>query len=146
MDGKNPYLDVSSDQLARACSQAAHDVSANVPRDRQQRLELAERVRLLLMASALRIVPAGSWFARPEVARRPDDFFSSLRADHLQRLRKLRYRALLHAAEHRLGAAAHSWIRDACLGADRVYDLALASEAGLESALQHLDLMSSRDR
>lgn len=146
MDSKNPYLDVSSDQLARACSKAAHDVSANVPRDRQQRLELAERVRLLLMAAALRIVPAGSWFARPEVARRPDDFFPSLRADHLQRLRELRYRVLLQAAEHRLGAGAHNWIRDASRGADRVYDLALASEQGLEAALQDLARISSPDR
>jgi hypothetical protein len=145
MDPSNPFTTVTSDHLAKACSNAAADLSANRPRTREERLELAERVRLVLMAAAQRISPAGSWFSRPDTARQDRDFMASLKADHLQRLRELRYRALLAAAEHTLGAGAHAWIRDSLLDGERLYERALASEQGLDAALGALeDTVSTR--
>lgn len=144
MDPQNPYLEAPSDQLALACSRAAEDLGANRPRSREERLELAQRVRQLLLAAARRIAPTGSWFARPEAGRREGDFFDSLREDHAQRLREMRYRALVMAAEHALGSAARAWLRDARRGEDRIYDLALASEEGLEVALAELAARSRR--
>lgn len=141
MEPPNPFIDVSSDQLSRTFTLAAQDLSEHRPRTRDDRVELASRIRLLLLAGALRLVPAGSWFARPEPARTPKDFFPSLRADHAQRLRELRYRALLQAAEHRLGPG----IRDATRGEERVYDLALSIEDGLNAALLDLSQMRTRD-
>lgn len=91
MDPSNPYTTASSDHLAKACSTAAADLFLNRPRTREERLELAERVRLVLMAAAQRIAPSGGWFSRPETARQDREFLPSLKADHTQRLRELRY-------------------------------------------------------
>lgn len=112
MDSRNPYLDTPSEQLAQACARAAEDLVANRPRSREERLELGDRVRSLLLASALRLAPAGSWFSRPEARRHDRDFMSSLTDDHTQRLRENRYRSLSLAAEHYLAASAHNWLRD----------------------------------
>lgn len=138
MQPPNPFLNASSDSLAQACARAAEDLAANRPRTREQRLELAERVRLVLLAAAQRIAPTGSWFSRPEAGREDRDFLASLRDDHAQRQRELRYRAVLQAAEWALGEQAQAWLRDARRGDERLYDLALASEAGLEEALKAL--------
>lgn len=145
MDTQNTFLSASSHQLAHAFTHAAQDLSEHRSRSREERRELVERIRLLLLAGALRITPTGSWFARPEVARRPDDFLDALRSDHTQRLRELRFQALRQAAEYRLGAGAHNWLRDASRGPDRICDLALASENGLEAALEDLSQMAARN-
>lgn len=135
MDTANPFITASSDNLAKACSSAASDLSANRPRTRDERLELAERVRLLLIAAAHRIAPSGTWFSRPEAVRHDRDFMSSLNADHAQRLRENRYRTLSLAAEHYLAASAHNWLRDTRLDGQPLYYLALSSEDGLARAL-----------
>jgi hypothetical protein len=144
MDTANPFITASSDHLAKACSAAASDLSANRPRTREERLELSERVRLLLIAAAHRIAPSGSWFSRPEASRHDRDFMSSLNADHAQRLREARYRTLALAAEHHLGHSAHNWMRDATIDGARLYDVALASESGLDQALSAVTQASCR--
>lgn len=146
MQPSNPFIDATSEQLAQACARAAKDLAANRPRSREQRLELAERVRLVLLAAAQRITPTGSWFSRPEAGREDRDFLASLRDDHAQRQRELRYRAVLQAAEWALGEQAQAWLRDARRGDARLYDLALASQTGLEEALKALSEIAGSRR
>lgn len=142
MDPTNPFLSTTSDQLARSFTKAAQDLSENRPRTREERIELAQRVRQLLLAGALRMAPTGSWFSRPEVARRSEDFFDCARADYAQRLREVRYTTLRQAAEHKLASRADTWLRDSVVGTDRVYDLALSSDAGLHAVLDELSRMT----
>lgn len=144
MQPSNPYLDLTSANLAAACARAAEDLRANRIRTREERLELAERVRLLLLAASGRIAPAGPWFSRPEAGRDPRDFMDNLRADHEQRSSELRYRTLVVAAEWALGAQAQAWLRDGRIGEVRVYDVALESEAGLTAALGELATKASQ--
>lgn len=146
MQPPTPFTAATSDAQAKACSRAAEDLAANRPRTHEERLELAKRVRLVLLAAAQRITPSGSWFSRPAAGREDQVFLTSLREVHTQRQREIRYRALLQAAEWALGDQAQAWLRDACRDDLRVCGLAVASDEGLEEALEELGRAAKHSR
>lgn len=126
----NPYLDEPLAELSASCHKAAAHLQGTSPASPMQ-----ERLSLLLIAAGTRLLPTEVWGSRPESARDSRQFDELLADQHQQRLREIRYRTLALAAEHYLGQRAHNWLRDARIEGLRLYDVALASEQGLQQAL-----------
>lgn len=117
-------------------------------RTTDQRRALALDTGHLLLALAARIHVSEHLPQSPEaqledpVARLPDVFGGYL--EHLQR--RARDAVLRRACNHALGRRAQAWQREATLDGLRVHELALGSDEGLRRVLEHLEMISVRER
>lgn len=138
---RNPYLDLTIIDLARAAARRAGELAEPRPRTPEERRTLAQDTGLLLIALDMAI--SGS--ASPNVPTTPAWAY-----DHGQSIglafqewvksqnRKTRHLALLMATEQHLGPRSRRWYMETEIDGQKAYSLAIESDEGLRRVLDHL--------
>lgn len=79
-----------------------------------------------------------------ELEQRPHAVVDTFGRIHQGLAKQARYTVLMRAADHVLGGTAVTWMRDAAIDGERLYDLALGSDAGLRRVLEVLEGLDRR--
>lgn len=145
----NPYRDAPLGELYEAAMRRAGELRApsTAPRTREERAALASDTGNLLIALA-GCIGSGS----PHVPGSPErdvelrgaSFVAAFGHYLEHRNKETRYATLLRASNVALGGQARNWIRDGWVDGERVYDLAMGSDAGLRRVLEHLGALVPR--
>jgi hypothetical protein len=141
---RNPYCRADFDVLYDACQRRAGELMA-----RDSRLRTAAERSALALDTAHLLLSVAATLHNDDVysvisiwpeARR--DILTAFLPKHENALRSARYRTLVGATEVVFVGNRQFWLRDAWIGDERAYDLALSSELGLQKVLQHLQDLS----
>ena len=145
----NPYMDLRLADLAARCMKAAGTLEQAKVRTPEQRAQLVERVRYLLIAVSWRLTGNELDYRSPEhgatvgVDTDPRQVF----ADYVQReQRALRYNAFQRCAEVVLQGHAAAWIRQAMIDGRPARDVASESDDGLQRALASIPDLEAAKR
>jgi hypothetical protein len=143
---RNPYCRADFDVLYDACQRRAREL---MTRDRRRRtaderaaLALDTAHLLLSVAATLHNDDVYSVIGTWREARL--DILAAFLPKHENALRSARYRTLAGATEVVFAVNRQFWVRDARIGDERAYDLALSGELGLQKVLQHLQYLSKK--
>jgi hypothetical protein len=143
---RNPYCRANFDVLYVACQQRAAELMGRDSRPRtaaeRSALALDTAYLLLSVAATLHNDDVYSIISGWREARK--DVLTAFLPKHKNALRSARYRTLVGAAEAVLAGHRPFWLRDAWIGDERAYDLALSSEVGLQKVLEHLQDLSKK--
>lgn len=134
----NPYMECSLDQLSDALNKRAGELlGLTKTRTPTERAELAWDTAMLLIALDWAVRP--EWYSGGPEAHIENGVANAFGkwADALRR--ELRHRVLTRAAGAVIGRGVSYWLRDHHIGTERAYDMAIASDEGLQRVLEHLD-------
>lgn len=137
----NPYRDLPLEQLWDALQARAGELQARRPRPPEEREALASDTAMLLLTAAAAIAPAHHSGGPERDMDSVAGFAAAFARWNDELVRGVRHRVLVRAANAALGGRTRAWLRDGRLGGQRAYDVAMASDEGLQlvlGALQEL--------
>jgi len=143
---RNPFADDTLQELGTRCHEIAGELGSDRKRSTEERRELAERTRMLLLAVGLRLQSASTLTpSSPEQAvsmsggnflREFDRHRNALARDGDRRARR---EAIVRAADMALGRGAARWLDDPqALWSDRRVYIAEQSDEGFAALLSEL--------
>lgn len=137
---QNPYNGMSLEDLAEAMQKRAGELQGRRERTPGERLALADDTALMVLTAAALLTPGHHAAGEPERGMdSPPGFAAVFGAWHALQAKTARYRVLVRAANAALGRRMEAWIRDGRVAGERAYDLAMASDEGLQLVLQELE-------
>ncbi len=146
----NPYFGMELSELQAAMDERAHILRNPPPQPRtpEQRVWLSQDTGHMLAIASRHLGGGQDTPGTPERALlgRPQDFVGAFSAFYRHERAGARHRTLTRAANAALGAGAQTWTRDALIDGERVYDLAMGSDAGLLQVLQQLQQLASQPK